>query len=103
MPNNVRRAKVSFDDAEEREVEIPKWNGWGNNYVMGTVKSLPNRLTIQCMLHKFILAFWYFNFSSLVVYLFFHIKLPYILVYKLNFLDVKMGSKNRPRLIFGRT
>ena len=31
----------------------------------------------------------------------FHI--PYILVYKSNFLDVKMGSKNRPRLIFGRT
>ena len=29
--------------------------------------------------------------------------LPYILVYKSNFLDVKMGSKNRPRLIFGRT
>ena len=29
--------------------------------------------------------------------------LPYILVYKLNFLDVKMGSKNRPRLIIGRT
>ena len=26
---------------------------------------------------------------------------PYILVYKSNFLDVKMGSKNRPRLIFG--
>ena len=23
--------------------------------------------------------------------------LPYILVYKSNFLDVKMGSKNRPR------
>ena len=32
---------------------------------------------------------------------FFHV--PYILVYKSNFLDVKMGSKNRPRLIFGRT
>ena len=31
----------------------------------------------------------------------FHI--PYILVYKSNFLDVKMGSKNRPRHIFGRT
>ena len=30
-------------------------------------------------------------------------QLPYILVYKSNFLDVKMGSKNRPRLIFGRT
>ena len=29
--------------------------------------------------------------------------LPYILVYKSNFLDVKMGSKNWPRLIFGRT
>ena len=29
--------------------------------------------------------------------------LPYILVYKSNFLDVKVGSKNRPRLIFGRT
>ena len=29
--------------------------------------------------------------------------LPYILAYKSNFLDVKMGSKNRPRLIFGRT
>ena len=28
---------------------------------------------------------------------------PYILVYKSNFLDVKMGSKNRPQLIFGRT
>ena len=31
------------------------------------------------------------------------IGLPYILVYKSNFLDVKMGPKNRPRLIFGRT
>ena len=30
-------------------------------------------------------------------------ELPYILVYKSNFLDVKMDSKNRPRLIFGRT
>ena len=30
-------------------------------------------------------------------------QIPYILVYKSNFLDVKMGSKNRPRLIFGRT
>ena len=30
-------------------------------------------------------------------------ELPYILVYKSNFLDVKMGSKNRSRLIFGRT
>ena len=30
-------------------------------------------------------------------------ELPYILVYKSKFLDVKMGSKNRPRLIFGRT
>ena len=29
--------------------------------------------------------------------------IPYILMYKSNFLDVKMGSKNRPRLIFGRT
>ena len=29
--------------------------------------------------------------------------IPYILVYKSNFLDVKMGSKNWPRLIFGRT
>ena len=29
--------------------------------------------------------------------------IPYILVYKSNFLDAKMGSKNRPRLIFGRT
>ena len=31
------------------------------------------------------------------------IYIPYILVYKSNFLDMKMGSKNQPRLIFGRT
>ena len=41
---------------------------------------------------------------NLVLYVHIHLLLlPYILVYKSNFLDVKMGSKNRPRLIFGRT
>ena len=57
-------------------------------------------------------VYWFFNikksvYSDCGAYLIIEGSLintvPYILVYKSNFLDVKMGSKNRPRLIFGRT